>query len=170
MPYPAGMHPSPDARKAFSNWLKAARKERYTSQRAALAAMAEQGILIDKSEYSEWEGGSRVPREDNPKREQLYAFFGSRPEDQEPQPARDALANAIERQAAAIEEQNRLNALQVRAIEENTAAVRELLVRLGPSFELAAELASARVGEVVRATEARGSQSLEPRRAQTPPR
>lgn len=57
------------------------RQERYATQAQALAEMRRlAGLAISESEYAQWEAGSRVPREDNPKVQRLYEFFGSRPE------------------------------------------------------------------------------------------
>lgn len=66
----------------FSRWLRQVRSDRYATQEEALRALAEAGIAISQSEYSQWEGGSRTPRLTNPKRQALYGFFDSRPSDE----------------------------------------------------------------------------------------
>lgn len=73
---------TPGQRGAFGNWLQRERTARYKTQADALAAMERlAGLSISPSEYAQWESGSRVPREENPKVARLYDFFGSRPEE-----------------------------------------------------------------------------------------
>src|SRR5512143_3271272 len=73
---------TPAQRGPFGRWLTKVRTERYERQVDALEAMRRlAGLHISQAEYSQWESGSRVPREDNPKVVRLYEFFGSRPEE-----------------------------------------------------------------------------------------
>jgi transcriptional regulator with XRE-family HTH domain len=64
----------------FGRWLKRSRTARFRTQAEALAVMAAEGLHISPSEYAQWESGSRVPRDNNPKKVQLYKFFGSEPD------------------------------------------------------------------------------------------
>lgn len=100
---------TPAQRGTFGRWLTSVREARYKTQAEALADMRRlAGLVIAPSEYAQWESGSRVPRADNPKRERLYEFFGSRPED-EPENALTGdlseLAASIRSLAQAIQEE-----------------------------------------------------------------
>lgn len=71
---------TPAQRGTFGRWLTDVRTARYERQVDALEAMKRlAGLHISQAEYSQWESGSRVPRDDNPKVARLYEFFGSRP-------------------------------------------------------------------------------------------
>lgn len=68
-------------RGTFGSWLKDVREQRYRTQAEALSAMRRlAGLVISPSEFAQWEAGSRVPRQDNPKVARLYEFFGSQPQ------------------------------------------------------------------------------------------
>ena len=72
---------TPGQRGLFGEWLVANRQARFPRQRDALAAYERlAGLKIAASEYAQWESGSRVPRDDNPKAQALFDFYGSRPE------------------------------------------------------------------------------------------
>ena len=103
----------------FARWLKAARVARFPRERDALAAFAAEGLYISASEYAQWESGSRLPREDNPKREALYRFFGGREEEAEPTETPD-LAGAIHELAVELRAQ-RTEAERIRALEDTVA-------------------------------------------------
>lgn len=124
---------TPAQRGTFGRWLTRVREERYPERQAdALADMRRlAGLVISPSEYAQWESGSRVPRLDNPKRERLYEFFGSRPEDVLERPeSPDATADAIDRQTDVLRllvEETR----KAREAQEITAqAVGEMVGRL----------------------------------------
>lgn len=101
---------SPGQRGRFGAWLTAEREKRYETQADALAAYRRLGgLVISESEYAQWESGSRVPKEENPKRLALLKFYGSAPEEGPvAAPAPDiagllvALTNAIDRQTQAL--------------------------------------------------------------------
>lgn len=97
----------PGRRGVFGDWLKTERERRYRTQADALADYRKlAGLVISPSEYAQWESGSRVPKDENPKRLALYAFYGSREDaPASPEPTGDAtLAAAINRQTDAIRE------------------------------------------------------------------
>lgn len=109
--YDAPVARTPGQRGEFGAWLESERKRRYRTQADALRAFEKvAGLKIAPSEYAQWESGSRVPREGNPKVARLFEFFGSRPEEFVPPEPSDlaALVAALHRQAAAQEEANRL--------------------------------------------------------------
>jgi len=121
------------SRGTFGRWLTRVREERFERQANALEAMRRlAGLTIAPSEYAQWESGSRVPREDNPKRERLYEFFGSRPEDEPEQvgPDQGALIAVLTRVAEAMEAQTRILAEQKGALDGYADGVQGLLVRL----------------------------------------
>lgn len=96
---------TPGQRGPFGRWLLQQRSARYRTQAEALDAMRRLAQLhIHPSEYAQWESGSRVPGDDNPKVQGLYAFFGSKPEvETATAPASsDAVAAAIDRQTAVL--------------------------------------------------------------------
>jgi transcriptional regulator with XRE-family HTH domain len=73
---------TPKQRGPFGSWLQAERTRRYPTQEAARADMRRlAGLHLGASEFAQWEAGSRIPNEDNPKVQRLYEFFGSRPAD-----------------------------------------------------------------------------------------
>jgi transcriptional regulator with XRE-family HTH domain len=127
---------TPAQRGPFGRWLKQVREDRYDTQAQAIAELRRlAGVAISPSEFAQWESGSRVPRDDNPKVARLYEFFGSRPtEALEPTQSGDQVAAALLIQAAALDRHteaitalvSRLESLASDAIREGIAdALRE---------------------------------------------
>lgn len=142
---------TPKQRGPFGNWLQAERTRRYATQRAALADMRRlAGLHISESEFAQWESGSRVPHEDNPKVRALYDFFGSQP-NHEPEPTpvlahADEVAAAIDRQTAVFAQL--LEAAQAQAIAAERRAdllERVVISLLAPAAGRAADPAAIQV-------------------------
>lgn len=121
-----------DQRLQFAKWLKAARKARFGTQQAARAAMHAVGLDIDEGSYSQWESGSRVPRDDNPKKARLYEFFGSKP--QEATADGDPIAAAIDRQTKALTALVRELQLERSEDRAQVEGIHRALVALGQSL------------------------------------
>lgn len=115
---------TPAQRGPIGRYLTRKRTERYRTQEEALADMRRlAGLAISVSEYAQWESGSRVPREDNPKLQRLIEFFGGHPEEEvvrSPQSDSEALVAAIDRLTAAVE-------LLVERHTEGTTATAQML-------------------------------------------
>lgn len=125
---------TPAQRGTFGRWLTRVREERYERQADALEAMRRlAGLTISPSEYAQWEAGSRVPRTDNPKRERLYEFFGSRPEDEPTTAPSDDLAASIRELAGAIRDERAERLEWERGVLESLQALAQALAqRDGP--------------------------------------
>lgn len=119
---------TPAQRGTFGWWLTEAREARYKTQKDALAAMRRlAGLYISASEYSQWESGSRVPRDNNPKKARLYEFFGGRPPEEPEEPTSADVVAAIERLgdklAAAISAQAEAQARSTDALADMLGGV-----------------------------------------------
>jgi len=109
---------TPAQRGPFGRWLKAAREERYETQAQAIAELRRlAGISISPSEFAQWESGSRVPRDDNPKVARLYEFFGSTPA-LEATETPDDLVAALRDHIAALAAQTAMMGELVRELRE----------------------------------------------------
>lgn len=111
----------------FAAWLKRKRTDRYPRQADALADLRRlAGLAISPSEFAQWESGSRIPSEDNPKRLRLIEFFGGWPDQTEVEASDPGRLDASIPLLL-----TRIDAL-VAELQADRALIRELL-RLSPS-------------------------------------